>query len=175
MILDFFSSFDHFLWATWANPSWSLICLERPKRFAHSRSFPLRDLSNSRCSFFLSHLSESLTVVHLIWAKWANEQMSEWAMSKFPALLSCGEIYYNILTISPLSCGVISYNILTIPLSLLWCDILKYSNNSPDSCRLISYNILTIPLSLLQCNIQDWEFAQRFSEQISRFYEKMSD
>ena len=156
-------SFAHFLWATWANRSWSLICLERPERFAHSHSF------------VLSNLSESLTVVHLIWAKWANEQMSEWAMSKFPALLSCGEIYYNILTISPLSCGVISYNILTIPLSLLWCDILKYSNNSPDSCRVISYNILTIPLSLLQCNIQDWEFAQLFSEQISRFYEKMSD
>ena len=76
-------------WATWANPSRSLISSERPERFAHDRSFVLSDLS------------ESLTVAHLIWAKWANEQMSdermsEWAMSEwanewmseFPALNS---------------------------------------------------------------------------------------
>ena len=68
---------------TWANRSQSLICHERPDRFAHSRSF------------FLSHLSNSLTVTHLSWAIWANrsqsliwfeqnERMSdEWAMSKW--------------------------------------------------------------------------------------------
>ena len=71
-------SLAHFLWATWANRSWSLICLERPERFAHGRSFPLSDLS------------DLLTVAHLSWAIWANcsqpllwfernEQMSEWA------------------------------------------------------------------------------------------------
>ena len=36
---------SHFLWATWANPSWSLIFGERPERFAR--------------------------IAHLIWAKWA--------------------------------------------------------------------------------------------------------
>ena len=33
--------FTHFWWETWANRSQSLICLERPERFAHSCSFPL--------------------------------------------------------------------------------------------------------------------------------------
>ena len=57
-------SFAHLSWATWANRSQSLICHERPERFAHC------------CSFVLSNLSESLTVAHLIWAmsKWANSQ-----------------------------------------------------------------------------------------------------
>ena len=53
----------HLSWATWASRSWSLICLERPERFAHRRSCVLSDLS------------ESLKVAHLIWAKWANEQI----------------------------------------------------------------------------------------------------
>ena len=54
-------------WATWANRSQSLICHERPERFAHRRSFVGSDQR------------ESFTVAHLIWAIWANEQMSdEW-------------------------------------------------------------------------------------------------
>ena len=69
-------SFAHFLWATWANRSWSLICLERPERFGHGRSFVLSDLS------------QSLAVAHLIWAKWANERMSE-----FPALITVDASY----------------------------------------------------------------------------------
>ena len=52
----------------------SLISSERPERFAHGRSFVLSDLS------------ESLTVAHLIWAKWVNEQMSNEQISEFPAL-----------------------------------------------------------------------------------------
>ena len=72
-ILDFFSQI--FL-------SESLICLERPERFAHC------------CSFSLSDQSDSLTVTHLSWVIWANHsqsliwlsEMSKWAMSKFPAL-----------------------------------------------------------------------------------------
>ena len=98
VILDFLAkifwanrSFAHFLWATWANRSRSLICLERPERFAHSRSFPLRDLS------------DSLTVAHLSWAIWvncsqslilferkermSNEKMSNERMSEFLALV----------------------------------------------------------------------------------------
>ena len=71
----------HLSWATWAICSWSLICLDRPERFAH------------RCSFVLSNLSESLLVAHLSWGEiWAkrsqsliwferNEHMSDWAMS----------------------------------------------------------------------------------------------
>ena len=55
-------------WATWAIRSRSLISSERLERFAHS------------CSFVLINLSKSLAVAHLIWAKWANEQMSKWAM-----------------------------------------------------------------------------------------------
>ena len=67
---------------TWANCSRSLICLERPERFAHGRSFPLSDLS------------DSLTVAHFSWAIWANrsqsliwfeqnEQMSKWANERW--------------------------------------------------------------------------------------------
>ena len=78
-------SLAHFFWATWANPSWSLICLEQPERFAHGRSFPL------------SNLNDSLMVAHLPWALWANrsqsliwfeqnERMSNEQMSEFPAL-----------------------------------------------------------------------------------------
>ena len=58
-------SFAHLLWATWVNCSQLLIGHERPERFAQIRSFVLSDLSD---------LSESLTVVHLIWA---NERRSE--------------------------------------------------------------------------------------------------
>ena len=43
----------------WANRSGSLICLERPVRFAHDRSFPLSDVS------------DSLMVAHFLWAMWA--------------------------------------------------------------------------------------------------------
>ena len=69
----------HLSWATWAIHSQSLISSERPEQFAHG------------CSFVLSDLSESLTVPHLIWAKWANERMSDEGMSdelmsEFPAL-----------------------------------------------------------------------------------------
>ena len=60
----------HFWWATWAICSQSLICLERPEPFAHSRSFVLSDLS------------ESLTVASLIWAKWRNER---WANERIPS------------------------------------------------------------------------------------------
>ena len=45
-ILDFLAkifwanhSFAHFLWATWANRSWSLIFGEQPERFAHIAHF----------------------------------------------------------------------------------------------------------------------------------------
>ena len=58
----------------WANRSWLLICHQRPDQFAHS------------CSFVLSNLSKSLTVAYLIWAKWANEWMSDEQMNEFPAL-----------------------------------------------------------------------------------------
>ena len=54
--------FAHLSWATWANRSHSLICHERPERFAYSRSFVLSDLS------------ESLTFTNLSWATWANSQ-----------------------------------------------------------------------------------------------------
>ena len=60
-------SVAHLSWGTWAIRSRLIICLVRPERFAHSRSF------------VLSNLSELLTVAHLIWAKWANEQ---WANSQ---------------------------------------------------------------------------------------------
>ena len=40
-----FAHISHFLWATWASHSWSLIFVERNGRFAH--------------------------IAHLIWAKWA--------------------------------------------------------------------------------------------------------
>ena len=53
----------HLSWATWAILSRSLIFLEKPERFATSRSIVLSDLS------------ESLTVTKLIWAKWANKQI----------------------------------------------------------------------------------------------------
>ena len=52
------------------NLSESLICHERPKRIAHG------------CSFVLSDLSDSLTVTHLIWAKWSNER---WANERIPS------------------------------------------------------------------------------------------
>ena len=45
--------FAHLISERIAHRSWSLICLERPERFAHGRSFPLSDLS------------DSLTVAHL--------------------------------------------------------------------------------------------------------------
>ena len=61
-------------WATWANFSQLLICHERPELFAHSRSFVLSDLR------------KSLTVAHLVWAIWANEQMRGEQMSEFPTL-----------------------------------------------------------------------------------------
>ena len=63
-------SFAHFLWATWANCSRSLIRHAQPERFAHG------------CSFVLSNLSESLTVAHVIWAKWANKR---WAKERIPS------------------------------------------------------------------------------------------
>ena len=50
----------HFLWATLAICSWSLIFFEQTERFAHSRSFLVSDLSNS------------LTITHFLWATWAN-------------------------------------------------------------------------------------------------------
>ena len=68
-------SFAHLSWGTWANR----ICHEWPEQFAHSRSFVLRDLS------------ESLTVAYLIWGRdlskwanewWENEPLSEWANSQ---------------------------------------------------------------------------------------------
>ena len=75
-------SFAHLPCATWANCSRLLICLERPEQFAQGRSF------------FLTDLSESLTV--LIWFE-RNEQMSEWANSRpwFLASpsLDCYKIY----------------------------------------------------------------------------------
>ena len=49
-------SFAHLLWATWANYSGSLICLEGSEQMAHSHS--------------------------LIWAKWANER---WANEQIPS------------------------------------------------------------------------------------------
>ena len=75
-------SFAHLSWATWVNRSRSLICHERPKRFAHG------------CSFDMSDLSDLLTVAHLSWGIWANrsqlliwfdrsERMSKWAMSQW--------------------------------------------------------------------------------------------
>ena len=67
----------HLSWATWAICLRLLISSERPERFAHGRSFVLSDLS------------ESLTVAHLIWAKWANERMSKWAMSKWANSQPC--------------------------------------------------------------------------------------
>ena len=63
-----------FLSAFFERITYSLIYHERPERIAHGRSF------------VLSNLSESLTVTHLIWAKLANEQMSDAQMSEFPAL-----------------------------------------------------------------------------------------
>ena len=60
----------HLSWATWAILSRSLIFLEKPERFATSRSIVLSDLS------------ESLTVTKLIWAKWANEQIPSHGSSR---------------------------------------------------------------------------------------------
>ena len=136
----------NFLWAMWANRSWSLINGERPEQFAHIAHFwwatwaihshhslkkrewvncsfkkPTKNtilvkffwvnrsflwakerMSNSlrkneqfahlviyherfahSHSFVMSDLSESLTVAHLTWGIWANEQMSKWAMSEW--------------------------------------------------------------------------------------------
>ena len=73
-------SFAHLSWATWVNPSRSLICHEWPEQFAHS------------CSFDMSDQSDSLTVAHLSWVIWVNLSQSlvwfEWSerMSEFPAL-----------------------------------------------------------------------------------------
>ena len=60
----------HLSWATWAICSQLLLSSERPERYAHGRSFVLSDLS------------KSLTVAHLIWAKWANER---WANERIPS------------------------------------------------------------------------------------------
>ena len=49
--------------------AYSLIYNEQPERITHG------------CSFVLSNLSESLTVAHLIWAKWMSERMSDELMS----------------------------------------------------------------------------------------------
>ena len=52
-------SFAHFLWATWANRSRSLICLERSERIAHSCSFDLSEMSewaNSQPWFYVHNL-----------------------------------------------------------------------------------------------------------------------
>ena len=51
----------------------------------------ISDLLKNDRSFLVSDLSESLTVAHLIWAIWANEQMnaeqmSDEQMSEFPTL-----------------------------------------------------------------------------------------
>ena len=88
----------------------SLIFGEQPERFAHDRSFPLRDLSESlmvahfwwaiwtNCSwslissegpvqmahggsFLVRDLNESLTVAHLIFAE--MREMSEWANERW--------------------------------------------------------------------------------------------
>ena len=75
----------HFLWATWANCSWSLIFGQRNERLPQIAHFKLSDLS------------DSLMVAHLSWAIWANcsqwliwfernEWMSDEQMSEFPAL-----------------------------------------------------------------------------------------
>ena len=80
-------SFAHLSWASWANCSRSLICLERPEWFAHGHSF------------VLSNLSDLLTVAYLSWAIWTNrlqsliwfeqnKRMSNEPMSEFPALKS---------------------------------------------------------------------------------------
>ena len=50
--------FAHFWWATWAIYSWLLILGEQPERIAHSRTF------------FVSNLSDLLTVALLSWATW---------------------------------------------------------------------------------------------------------
>ena len=55
------------------------------ERFAKKNKWFAQSLS-----FVLSDLSESLTVAHLIWAIWANEQMSEWAMIKWENSQPCG-------------------------------------------------------------------------------------
>ena len=76
--------FAHLSWGTWANHSRSLICHEWPERIAHGRSFVLSDLS------------KSLTVAHLIWAKWAMSKLAnfqpclwfEWIALKKRAILS---------------------------------------------------------------------------------------
>ena len=60
----------------------SLIFCERPERFAHSRSFPLQPERFPHGRTFV--LSESLTVAHLIWAKWVNERIPSPALCKFP-------------------------------------------------------------------------------------------
>ena len=104
-------SIAHFLWATWANCSGLLICLEWSEQSAHSHLFPLIDLSDSLTVahflwaawvirsrlcisseqperfphgrwLVLSDLSELLTVAHLILAKWANER---WTNEPIPS------------------------------------------------------------------------------------------
>ena len=54
-------------------PSYLLIFGERPEQFAHIAYFWLVTWVAHSRSFVLSDLSESLTVAHLIWEKWANE------------------------------------------------------------------------------------------------------
>ena len=85
-----------FVWATWANCSWSLIFGERPKGFAHiahfwwatwaihSRSLICLEWSERSaniCSYDLSKMSE--------WAneRWANEQWANerWANEQIPS------------------------------------------------------------------------------------------
>ena len=62
----------HLSWATWAIPSWSLICLEQSEQITHSRSFELSEMS-----------------------EWANERMSEWVMSKWVNAQPCKEVLKN--------------------------------------------------------------------------------
>ena len=75
-------SFAHLWWATSAIRSWLLIFFLQTERFAHSRSF------------FVSALSDSLTVAHFYWVNWVNrswsliwfernEQISEWAINEW--------------------------------------------------------------------------------------------
>ena len=46
--------FALFLWATWANGSWSIFCHEWPEWFAHGRSFVLSNLSDLLMSLIFS-------------------------------------------------------------------------------------------------------------------------
>ena len=69
----------HFLWAIWANCSWSLIFGKRPEQFAHIAHFFWAPWAI--CSHRSEELSDSERIAHIAYQKRGNEQ--KWAIRSF--------------------------------------------------------------------------------------------